>query len=696
VKTLFSLGIGLVLCAGLQLMGAQPAASEPTGLLKVEIQQPTSGIVLTGSESSIEVQGGASVYGGVRQVDLILVLDTSSSLKHTDPDGYRLTGAIELVRSLPAWTDIQIGLVSFGRWSKLLSPLSEDRAAVELALRKVGYGSTTNLAGGIDKAVEEFERGAREGSTRVMLIFTDGRSNEKKALAATQRARAEGIAIHSLLLGRDQQGESMLRKIAAANGGSFLVVTDPTKLPAAFRDLRTTGVESVTLSVNGSEPILTTLAMGSFSREVPLERGENHIVATVTTRDGRTHTDTVMVTVRPDGCAELVVQALRDGEPVLSISSRSVEIVMDASRSMWGQLDGESKMAIAKQMLDDALDWLPSDLNLSLRVYGHRHTPAERDCQDTELLVPASADNRGAIRSAIAGLRPKGQTPLGFALEQLSQDFDGVEGERAVVLVTDGIESCGGDAPGAARALQAHGPVPVHVIGFGMGDASAEDLASLRAIADASGGRFVTAGSARELEQALMTTVGTSYSVERGGIRVGAGTLGSGEVIRLPAGNYVVRLGSDPPQEVVVSLESEIRHTVVFRSDSQGTDHSAWRAPADYAWCGGVGVGQESAMATDFAPEPTSEVAPGPPAKAASDTEGARGDVGPSARREGRYALKGGSVEIWRNLRPDRKSDWGVILRRLDGEPGISMIYEGNDRAAAEAAAQAVLATQRD
>ena len=268
-----------------------------------------------------------------------------------------------------------------------------------------------------------------------------------------ERARAQGVAIHSLLLGGDKLGEKMLREIASGTGGSFLLVTDPTKLPAAFLDLRTTGVESVTLSVNDSDPIPVSLTMGHFSGEVPLSSGENRIAVTVTSRDGSTRTESVTISLRSEGCAELAIQAVRDGQPALSISNRSVEIVMDVSRSMWGQLEGEAKMAIAKQTLDDALGWLPNDLMLSLRVYGHQHAPAEHDCEDTELLVPASAGNRDEIRSAIAALTPKGQTPLGYALEQLAQDFEGVPGEHAVVLVTDGIESCGGNAPAAALAL---------------------------------------------------------------------------------------------------------------------------------------------------------------------------------------------------------------------------------------------------
>ena len=146
--------------------------------------------------------------------------------------------------------------------------------------------------------------------------------------------------------------------------------------------------------------------------------------------------------VREPGCAELQVEARRDGIPALSVSNRAVEIVIDASRSMWGRMQGRPKMSIAKETMDAALEWLPEDLELSLRAYGNANPSEQHDCRDSELLVGLARNNRDRIREAIAGLRPNGQTPIAFALEQIAADFSDYRGERAVILVPDGIESC--------------------------------------------------------------------------------------------------------------------------------------------------------------------------------------------------------------------------------------------------------------
>lgn len=675
----------LVLTAGL-LLPLASGAGQPPGELRVAIQEPADGRLFTGLDRSVRVEGGASIFGGVEQLDLFLVLDTSKSLERMDPRDHRVAGAIALVRQLPAKSDIQIGVVDFDANAELVAPLTKDRNAVIAALRGLDRFGSTDLAKGIETALVGFDAGARPGSSRVMLLFTDGKSDEDEAFAAAAKARSRGVAIHTLVLGKSRNGQEMLRGIAETTGGSFVLVKDPKKLPEAFLGLRTTGVERVTLRANqgpervatlsggsffgelplvpganqitatatslegetgstsitvyvsdaldvsidapvdgtlyterleqvevtgtatlfpgaepaqlvdhpdhgvrnvqlrvgDSPPFATTLSGGRFQGRVLLREGENRIVATATALDGRAADAVAHVTVRPPGCAELEVQALRAGEPALSISKRAVTLVFDASNSMWAQIDGRARIEIAKEILGDALEWLPPDLDLGLRVYGHQHAREQHDCKDSELLVPLGSESRASIRDAIASFKPRGQTPLGYSIEQVARDFGDFDGERAVVLVTDGVESCGGDPVAAARALQANGPVPVHVIGFALADEAGD---SLRAIAEASGGRFIAASSAEELRAALLDTVGTPFRVSRAGAIVAQGALGDGRSLSLPAGHYAVEVASRPPREFAVELVPEQAATLVL--DQRGSDlsHETRRRETQYHAC---------------------------------------------------------------------------------------------------------------
>jgi Mg-chelatase subunit ChlD len=544
----------LLLLAGLPLAAA-PAAAEPE--LRVEILEPSPETVLLPSETSVRVRGGASIYGGVRYLDLFLVMDTSKSLRQTDPRDHRSAGAIGLVRSLPARSDIRLGLVDFDGNTEMLSGLTPDREAIVALLETLDQNGTTDLAEGIRTALRGFGEYQRPDVSRVILLFTDGRSDRAEARAAMDEARRRGVAIHTLLLGADDEGEAILREIADGTRGSFVRVTDPEKLPEAFLQLRTTGVESVVLRSDGGAPIPARLTGGSFEATVPIRPGRNRIIATAVSLDGEIRQAEVAVKVRGPGCAELSVAAERGGQPALSISDRDTLLLLDASNSMWGRMDGEPKMEVARRIVSEALDWIPADLNLGLRVYGHRQAHARRDCADSELLVPFDSGSREQIRQAIGQVRPRGQTPLAYALGQAARDLRSRRGERAVILVTDGIESCGGDPAAAARALQALGPVPVHVIGFGLGDGESGDPASLAAIAEASGGRFLLADSAEALRDALSVTVGTPFEVRRGEAAVARSNLGADDEILLPEGDYTLRVESAPPYEIPISLASD-------------------------------------------------------------------------------------------------------------------------------------------
>ena len=563
---------------------ASESVAAEQGALQIEIQSPSLDLNLSEGETTVEVEGIASAIGGVRYLDMIFVMDTSQSLRSTDPNDFRSEGAVGLVRSLSPRSDIKIGVVSFDSKGALVQPMTSERDLVVEALRDLPRSGSTNLAAGLLTALRELKQNGRPDSSRVIMLFTDGKSNERKAYDAAIQSHHQGVTVQTLLLGSDTKGTSILDTVAWATGGSFVQVKDPAELPKAFLDLRTTGVDSVTLSVNGSDPAAAKLAGGTFTGNVPLEVGENRIVAFATSLDGQTQESAVTVNVRDASCAALEVAAVKEGRSVISLDDRSVEIVVDASRSMWGRMHGEPKMVVAKEILQDVSYWFPEDLNLALRAYGSTSPSESADCADSALLVPFGDENREPIRAAIASLRPLGQTPIAYALNQAARDFGTLQDDRAVVLVTDGIESCGGDPVQAARELREQG-ITVHLIGFGLGNGADEDTASLQAVANASGGRYVTAGSAEELKAALVQTVATSFSVFKGSIEVASGSLGSDERLFLPEGEYRVELDSSPPKSVQISLAPRDQLKLTLQKEKDVVSHFERRDRMEHRSC---------------------------------------------------------------------------------------------------------------
>ncbi|WP_440995891.1 vWA domain-containing protein [Arhodomonas sp. SL1] len=174
-------------------------------------------------------------------------------------------------------------------------------------------------------------------------------------------------------------------------------------------------------------------------------------------------------------------------------------LVLDASGSMWGQIEGEAKITIAREVINGLLDDLPEGQELGLTVYGHRE---KGNCADIETMVEPGPDTRGAIRSAIAGINPKGKTPLSAAVRAAAESLKYEEEKATVILVSDGRETCDLDPCEVGRDLESLGvDFTAHVVGFDV--AEPEARAQLQCLAENTGGRFLTAATAGELSRAL-------------------------------------------------------------------------------------------------------------------------------------------------------------------------------------------------
>jgi Ca-activated chloride channel family protein len=178
----------------------------------------------------------------------------------------------------------------------------------------------------------------------------------------------------------------------------------------------------------------------------------------------------------------------------------STILVLDASGSMWGQIDGINKITIARDVVGDIVSDFPADQNLGFVTYGHRE---RGQCADIETLVEPAPGTAAEIAGIVEGLNPRGMTPMTDAVVTAAQALRHTEQAAKVILVSDGIETCNPDPCAAARALEEAGvDFTAHVIGFDVrGEADA--LLQMQCIAEETGGRFLTADNAQELNEAL-------------------------------------------------------------------------------------------------------------------------------------------------------------------------------------------------
>ena len=118
------------------------------GELLIEIHPPPKELPFVGEPVTVDIEGVTSAIGGVRYLDIMLVMDTSMSLRKSDPDNYRSAGAIGLVENLSPKSDTQLGVVSFDDGSELIQPLTPDRAVVAQSLQDLKRSGGTNIAAG--------------------------------------------------------------------------------------------------------------------------------------------------------------------------------------------------------------------------------------------------------------------------------------------------------------------------------------------------------------------------------------------------------------------------------------------------------------------------------------------------------------------------------------------------------------------
>ena len=232
-------------------------------------------------------------------------------------------------------------------------------------------------------------------------------------------------------------------------------------------------------------------------------------------------------------------------------SAPRMVLVLDASGSMWGQLQGEAKIAIAKKVMADLIAKIPPSFQTGLTVYGHRR---KGDCDDIEMVLPVGPHNPSVMNAKVQAISPKGKTPLSAAVKQAAAALRYTEERATVVLVSDGLETCDIDPCELAAELAMSGvDFTVHVIGF---DISVGDQGRLRCLADKTGGLFLAADNAGSLRDALLKTVETVKAPPPAVIEdPGAATLSGPATVPAGAAFQVTWQGPDSQRDYIAIAE---------------------------------------------------------------------------------------------------------------------------------------------
>ena len=177
--------------------------------------------------------------------------------------------------------------------------------------------------------------------------------------------------------------------------------------------------------------------------------------------------------------------------------------IYDASGSMWGQIDGKTKMEIASGVLTGVVDNLPENQQVGLVAYGHRK---EGDCKDVEFLVDMQNYDKTAVNKSLRKIKPLGKTPLAHSAMLVIDELRASDLKATIILITDGIESCGGNLCEVIKAAREDGiDFRLHIVGFGL---KQDETDELKCAAEAGGGKYYDAGNADGLADVLNEATG--------------------------------------------------------------------------------------------------------------------------------------------------------------------------------------------
>ena len=446
------------------------------------------------------VEGGKTYF--LRLIEpprsIALVWDNSGSVSPYSPTLYRaMNRFVEAVQ--PRREFVNLMPFQDGDPQFLLPQWSDQPYALQGAIQNYArQDGSSNAEVSLLAAAEELE--AREGS-RAILFLTDAASNgyykAAEAWAALSRAAARVFAVELHLSDQAKEQQEMMRDWADANDGFY----------STFRTSEDIDVAFDRTSCMLRRPARYTLIVETRHEDPPAPGGLQVVLA-----------------------ADAVAQ-------------NAVEIILDASGSMLQMLGKQRRMDIARTTLSDLVEnVLPAGTPFAFRAFGTRMANCESD-----LLVRLQPLNRAQVGALVRKLKATNlaKTPLGASLRAVAEDLKGVKGQKVVVLLTDGEETCGGDPAAAIQYLKEQGlDVRVNIVGFAVDQK--ELKSSFERWAELGGGRFFDAKNAQELSNAMTEALRPKFQVTDGTGSVVAEGTADGAPVELPVGVYTVRVLTSP------------------------------------------------------------------------------------------------------------------------------------------------------
>lgn len=180
-------------------------------------------------------------------VEIMVAIDVSNSMLANDFEPSRLERTKYAVgRVIEGLSEDKIGIIVFAGDAYVQLPITADYLTAKNFVQQISPSQVTKqgtaIGSAIDMAIGSFS--SQSGSSRVLVLVTDGENHEDDALVAAERAAQQGVTIYTIGIGtpegapirigddfiRDSEGEIVvskldeegLQKIALTTGGAYV------------------------------------------------------------------------------------------------------------------------------------------------------------------------------------------------------------------------------------------------------------------------------------------------------------------------------------------------------------------------------------------------------------------------------------------------------------------------------------------
>lgn len=196
-------------------------------------------------------------------------------------------------------------------------------------------------------------------------------------------------------------------------------------------------------------------------------------------------------------------------------SYEKILFIVDLSNSMNDYIGNRTKIDIAVNTLASITSRLNPNIKTGLRVYGHKFSfNPIFGCKASELVAPLRENNTSNINSTLARMNAVGWTPITKSLKDaVNMDFAGIVGQKRIILLTDGGETCD-ESPCdyAIKLVQSRDDIKIDVIAFAINDPDAD--AQLKCTAVATSGNIYRANTATDLAKSLEQALNVTTDVQ--------------------------------------------------------------------------------------------------------------------------------------------------------------------------------------